>query len=52
MRIFDGFEELKAAVGTEVGVQRLNRGDAGPINKFAGTTCDEQWIHDRTAGYC
>ena len=45
MRIFNGFEELKAAVGTEVGVSDWIEVTQDRINKFAEATCDEQWIH-------
>jgi len=45
MRIFDGFAELKAAVGTEVGVSDWIEVTQDRINKFAEATCDEQWIH-------
>src|SRR4051794_24727207 len=45
MRIFNGFEELKAAVGTEVGVSDWIDVTQERINKFAEATCDEQWIH-------
>jgi acyl dehydratase len=44
MRIFDGFADSKAAVGTEVGVS-----DWIEVTQVAstscGATCDEQWIH-------
>src|SRR6201996_1620386 len=45
MRIFNGLEELKAAVGTEVGVSDWIEITQDRINKFADATCDEQWIH-------
>ena len=45
MRIFNGFDELKAAVGTEVGVSDWIEVTQDRINKFAEATCDEQWIH-------
>ncbi|OKO89013.1 dehydratase [Bradyrhizobium sp. NAS80.1] len=45
MRIFNGFDELKAAVGTEVGVSDWIEITQERINKFADATCDEQWIH-------
>ena len=53
MRIFNGFEELKAAVGTEVGVSDWIEVTQDRINKFAEATGDEQWIHvdqERAAG--
>jgi len=43
--IFNGFDELKAAVGTEIGVSDWIEITQDRINKFADATCDEQWIH-------
>lgn len=45
MRIFDGFEDIKSAVGTEVGVSEWFEITQERIDKFAEATCDEQWIH-------
>jgi acyl dehydratase len=45
MRIFSGFDEIKAAVGTEVGASEWIEITQDRINKFAEATCDEQWIH-------
>jgi len=45
MRIFNGFEEIKAAVGKEVGASDWIEITQDRINKFAEATCDEQWIH-------
>src|SRR4029078_3330547 len=45
MRIFNGFDELKAAVGTEIGVSDWLGVTQKRINKFADATCDEQGIH-------
>lgn len=45
MRIFNGFEEIKSAVGTEVGASDWIEITQDRINKFADATCDEQWIH-------
>jgi acyl dehydratase len=45
MRIFNGLEELKAAVGTVVGVSDWIEITQDRIDKFADATCDEQWIH-------
>ena len=45
MRIFDGFDEIKSAVGTEVGVSDWIEITQDRINRFAEATCDEQWIH-------
>ena len=51
MRIFNGFEELKAAVGTEVGVSDWIEVTQDRINKFAEATCDEQ-MDPRRSGTC
>ena len=45
MRIFSGFDEIKSAVGTEIGVSDWIEVTQDRINKFAEATCDEQWIH-------
>jgi acyl dehydratase len=45
MRIFNGFDEIKAAVGTEVGASDWIEITQDRISKFAEATCDEQWIH-------
>jgi len=45
MRIFDGFDEIRSAVGTEVGASEWIEITQDRINKFAEATCDEQWIH-------
>jgi acyl dehydratase len=45
MRVFNDFTELKAAVGTEVGVSDWIAITQERINKFAEATGDEQWIH-------
>ena len=45
MRIFNGFDELRAAVGTEIGVSEWIEVTQDRINKCAEATCDEQWIH-------
>jgi acyl dehydratase len=45
MRVFNGLEELKAAVGTEVGISDWIEITQDRIDKFAEATCDEQWIH-------
>jgi acyl dehydratase len=45
MRIFDGFDDIKSAVGSEVGVSDWIEITQERINKFAEATCDEQWIH-------
>ena len=45
MHVFNDFNELKAAVGTEVGVSEWIEITQDRINKFADATGDEQWIH-------
>ena len=45
MHVFSDFDELKAAVGTEVGVSEWIEITQDRINKFADATGDEQWIH-------
>jgi acyl dehydratase len=45
MRIFDGFDEIKAAVGEQVGASDWIEITQDRIDKFAEATCDEQWIH-------
>ena len=45
MRTFDGFDDIKSAVGTEVGVSEWFEITQDRIDKFAEATCDEQWIH-------
>jgi acyl dehydratase len=45
MRVFDDFDEIKSAVGTEVGASAWIEITQDRINKFADATCDEQWIH-------
>ena len=45
MRVFDNLDELKAMVGTEVGVSDWIEITQDRINKFAEATGDEQWIH-------
>jgi acyl dehydratase len=45
MRIFDGFDEIRSAVGTEIGVSEWIEITQARIDKFADATCDEQWIH-------
>ena len=45
MRIFNGFDEIKAAVGKEIGASEWIEITQDRINKFAEATCDEQWIH-------
>jgi acyl dehydratase len=45
MRIFGGFEDIRAAVGTEIGLSDWFEVTQERIDKFAEATCDEQWIH-------
>ena len=45
MRIFSNFDEIKAAVGSEIGVSDWVEVTQDRINRFAEATCDEQWIH-------
>src|ERR1700757_3468757 len=45
MRIFSGFDEIRSAVGTEVGASEWIEITQDRIDKFAEATCDEQWIH-------
>lgn len=45
MRMFGDFNELKSAVGTEVGVSDWVDITQRRIDQFAEATGDEQWIH-------
>jgi len=45
MRIFGDFDEIRSAVGTEIGASDWIEVTQDRINKFAHATCDEQWIH-------
>jgi acyl dehydratase len=45
MRIFKDFGEIKAAVGTEVGVSDWIEVTQERIDQFARATGDDQWIH-------
>lgn len=45
MRVFNGFDEIRAAAGRQVGVSDWIEITQERINKFAEATCDEQWIH-------
>src|ERR1700720_669612 len=45
MRIFSDFNEIKSAVGTEIGTSDWIEVSQDRINRFAEATCDEQWIH-------
>jgi acyl dehydratase len=45
MRVFRDFEEIKAAVGNEVGVSDWVEVTQERIDRFAEATGDDQWIH-------
>lgn len=45
MRIFNDFGELKAAIGTEIGVSDWIEVTQERIDRFAEATGDHQWIH-------
>src|SRR4051795_12429492 len=45
MRIFSDFNEIKSALGTEIGASDWVEVSQERINQFAEATCDEQWIH-------
>ena len=45
MRTFKDFNEIKAAVGAEIGVSEWMEVTQERINRFAEATGDEQWIH-------
>ena len=45
MRIFSDFNDIKSAIGTELGVSDWIEVTQDRINRFADATCDEQWIH-------
>ena len=45
MRVFSDFEDLKSAVGTEIGVSGWQEVTQEQINRFADATGDDQWIH-------
>lgn len=45
MRIFNGIEELEAAVGTHLGHSEWHTVDQKQIDLFADATGDHQWIH-------
>src|SRR5258707_4564361 len=45
MRIFNDFNEIKSALGTEIGASDWIEVSQERINQFAEATCDEQWIH-------
>ena len=45
MRVFKSFDELRAAVGQELGVSDWMEMTQARINTFAEATGDHQWIH-------
>ena len=45
MRIFNDFDELKSAVGSEIGVSDWVEVTQEQIERFADATGDDQWIH-------
>jgi acyl dehydratase len=45
MRVFDGIDALRAAVGTELGASEWVTVEQGQIDLFADATDDHQWIH-------
>src|SRR5262245_54893126 len=45
MRVFNDFDELKSAVGSEIGVSDWVQITQEQIERFADATGDDQWIH-------
>jgi acyl dehydratase len=45
MRIFSDFNEIKSALGSEIGASDWIEVSQERINQFAEATCNEQWIH-------
>jgi acyl dehydratase len=45
MRIFNGVDELKAAVGEDLGYSEWHEVTQESVNLFADATGDHQWIH-------
>jgi acyl dehydratase len=45
MRVFNGVDELRAAVGSQLGVSDWTTIDQSQIDTFADATFDNQWIH-------
>jgi acyl dehydratase len=45
MRVFNGVDELRAAVGSQLGVSDWITIDQSQVNTFADATLDHQWIH-------
>ncbi|MDT7552964.1 MAG: hypothetical protein QOI16_1500 [Pseudonocardiales bacterium] len=45
MRVFNGVDELRAAIGTQLGSSDWITVDQSQIDMFADATDDHQWIH-------
>lgn len=45
MKTFNGIDELKKAVGTQLGYSDWRTINQDDVNKFADATGDHQWIH-------
>jgi acyl dehydratase len=45
MRVFNGVDDLRAAVGTQLGSSQWYTVEQGQIDTFADATDDHQWIH-------
>ncbi|MCX6463859.1 MAG: MaoC family dehydratase [Pseudonocardiales bacterium] len=45
MRVFNGVDDLRSAVGTTIGTSDWMTVDQGQIDGFADATHDHQWIH-------
>ena len=45
MRIFNDFDDLKSAIGSEIGVSDWTEVTQEQIERFADATGDDQWIH-------
>ena len=45
MRVFNDFEDLKSAVGAEIGVSDWHQVTQEQSDRFADATGDDQWIH-------
>ena len=45
MRVFHGVDELRAAVGTQLGASEWRIVEQGQVDMFADATDDHQWIH-------
>jgi acyl dehydratase len=45
MRVFNGIDDLRAAVGTQLGAGEWRTVEQGQVDTFADATDDHQWIH-------